>query len=56
MFFATPFSRGFHNERGYLMKSMKKEVLFSKEVINGRIRELADEISRDYAEIGRAHV
>ena len=31
------------------MKSMKKEVLFSKEVISGRIRELADEISRDNA-------
>jgi hypoxanthine phosphoribosyltransferase len=49
MFFAAHFSRGFHDERGDLMKSMKKEVLFSKEVISGRIRSLADEISRDYA-------
>jgi len=31
------------------MESMKKEVLFSKEVIEQRVRELAEEISGDYA-------
>jgi hypoxanthine phosphoribosyltransferase len=30
------------------MKSMEKEVLFSKEVISNRVQELADEIARDY--------
>jgi hypoxanthine phosphoribosyltransferase len=31
------------------MQSMKTEVLFSREVIDRRVRELAEEISRDYA-------
>lgn len=31
------------------MRSIGKEVLFSKEVIGNRVRELADEISRDYS-------
>ena len=34
---------------GGKMKSMEKEILFSKEAIAGRVRELAAEISRDYA-------
>jgi hypoxanthine phosphoribosyltransferase len=31
------------------VRSIGKEVLFSKEVIGNRVRELADEISRDYS-------
>jgi hypoxanthine phosphoribosyltransferase len=31
------------------MESMHREVLFSKDVIDQRVRELAEEISRDYA-------
>jgi hypoxanthine phosphoribosyltransferase len=31
------------------MAEAKREILFSKEVIEGRVRELAEQISRDYA-------
>jgi hypoxanthine phosphoribosyltransferase len=37
------------NIGGDLMGSMSREVLFSREEIDRRVRELADEISRDYA-------